>query len=128
VAVRWLERHVASTPGSWLARLANVLVSRWRAVRFRTACRPYLTTLDRKAHAFLPELLYYRETAPDPVEIYRRYWFESDGAVDTALRRGQALIALHNSWTPQWYRELSEEAVLAHPCLLSRTLKRLLCR
>jgi hypothetical protein len=126
-AVRWLERQ-ASTRGRRLARLANTVAARWRAVRFRAVGRPYLTTLDRTAHAFVPELLYYGETGRDVVEVYRRYWFESDAGVDTALRHGQTLIALHNSWTPQWYRELSEEAVLAHPCLLSRTLNRLLSR
>lgn len=126
-ALRWLER-VASTRGRQLVRLSRAVVARWRAVRFRALCRPYLTRLDRRAHAFVPEVLYYGETGRDIADVYRRYWFESDAGIETALRRGQTLIALHNSWTPEWYRELSEEAVLAHPCLLSRTLKRLLSR
>lgn len=36
------------------------------------------------------------------------------------------MLMLHNSWTPQWYKELSEEEVLAHDCTLSNILKELL--
>jgi hypothetical protein len=32
-------------------------------------------------------------------------------------------VGLHNSWTPHWYSSLSEDEVLAHDCLLSRTLR-----
>ena len=107
-------------------RLANVVVRKRRALYFRTLYRRYLTMLDRNAQGFMPELLNDAARGGDTAARYRRYWFESDAAVETALRPGQALIGLHHSWTPEWYTRLSEAEVLAHPCLLSRTLGRLL--
>lgn len=83
-------------------------------------------SLDRVAHGFMPEHLYFGDELPDAHQRYQRYWFQSNAGVETALRPGQTLIGLHNSWTPTWYRALNEAAVLSHPCLLSRTLKHLL--
>ena len=82
--------------------------------------------LDRYGFGFMPELLYYAAQTCEPGLKYQQYWFKSDAAVDTALLPRQVLIGLHNSWTPVWYQRLSEAEVLAHPCLLSRTLKHLL--
>jgi hypothetical protein len=95
---------------------------------FKTIYRRHLTMLDRKAHGFMPELLHYRHEAPDVIEKYRRYWFQSGASLDTALLPNQTLIGLHNSWTPEWYKQLSEAEVLEHSCLLSRTLSHLLGR
>jgi hypothetical protein len=36
------------------------------------------------------------------------------------------VIGLHNSWTPKWYKRLSEKEVLAQDCLLSKTIKHIL--
>jgi len=110
------------------ARLLNGMLWRRRLFYFRTIHRKRLTMLERNRFAFMPERLYRpREAGTDEVR-YRRYWFESNAGVDTAVREGQMLIGLHNSYTPDWYKRLSEAEVLAHPCLLSRTLRRLLDR
>lgn len=110
------------------ARLLNGFLWRRRLLYFRTIHRKRLTMLERNRFAFMPERLHRpREAGADDVR-YRRYWFESNAGVDTAVREGQMLIGLHNSFTPDWYKRLSEAEVLAHPCLLSRTLRRLLDR
>ena len=33
------------------------------------------------------------------------------------------ILMLHNSWTPQWYKELNEDAVLSADCTLSNILR-----
>jgi Capsular polysaccharide synthesis protein len=128
-AVEWLK--TSSAPGRNripFARLTKAVVGGRRMLYFKTIYRRHLTMLDRKAHGFMPELLHYRHEAPDAKEKYRRYWFQSGAGLDTALLPNQTLIGLHNSWTPEWYKQLSEGEVLAHSCLLSRTLSHLLDR
>ena len=117
--------------GSRFARLVNGVLWRRRILYFRTRYRDYLTSLERDRYAFMPERLHDRRhprVLADLADEYRRFWFESSAGVDRALRDDQLLIALHNSWTPDWYKQLSEREVLAHPCLLSRTLRHLLGR
>ena len=128
-AVDWLAaRGMSAGRGAATRRVAELVVRKRRALYFRTIYRPYLTMLDRDAQGFMPELLNAAAGAGETAARYRRYWFESDAGVETALRPGQALIGLHHSWTPPWYTRLSEAEVLAHPCLLSRTLRHLLER
>jgi hypothetical protein len=86
----------------------------------------HLRALDRDASGFMPEHRYFGEDLPDPRRRYERYWFGSEAGIETALLPGQSLIGLHHSWTPAWYRSLLAPEVLAHPCLLSRLLERLL--
>jgi len=126
-AVEWLKTQRAPDRSRIpFARLTNAVVWRRRMFYFKTIYRRYLTMLDPKAHGFMPELLHYGHEVPDAIEKYRRYWFQSGAGLDTALLPNQTLIGLHNSWTPEWYKQLSEAEVLAHPCLLSRTLSHLL--
>ena len=33
------------------------------------------------------------------------------------------LLILHNSWTPDWYKELTVEEVLTHSCTMSNVLR-----
>jgi len=123
--VAWLKAWRAP---SKLTRLREGILRRRRARYFQGPYRKYLVELDRDGLGFMPELLYYAAQTCNETLKYQRYWFESDAGLDTALLPRQMLIGLHNSWTPAWYRRLSEAEVLAHPCLLSRTLKHLLER
>lgn len=108
------------------ARLLNGALWQRRLLYFRTIHRRHLTMLERDRYAFMPELLHRPREAGSDTARFRRYWFESNADVDTALREGQMLIGLHNSYVPDWYKRLSDAEVLDHPCLLSRTLRRLL--
>jgi hypothetical protein len=126
-AVAWLKCWPAPA-GSALARLRDGVVLRRRALYLKGPYRKYVVWLDRDGFGFMPELLYKADQTCEGSLRYQQYWFESDAAVDTALLPRQVLIGLHNSWTPTWYQRLSEAEVLAHPCLLSRTLKHLLER
>lgn len=77
--------------------------------------------LPKNDHAFTPEILHFLNSGTAD-EQYLNFWFERH-AQEAPFYRNQFLIALHNSWTPNWYKQLSEDEVLADDCLLSKTLK-----
>lgn len=84
---------------------------------------------DRDQHAFLLELLHYAHVHDrTPRWKYENFWFDESLETEAALGRSQCIVGLHNSWTPDWYKRLSEAEVLAHRSLLSRTLKAALQR
>lgn len=117
--------EVARGVGAWL-RVPTSLVARRRRLLFRTLYRRYLRSLDRRVYGFIAEASYYERDGGDPFAAYRRFWFDEDLRPDVVLKPGRMIVGLHNSWTPDWYKQLSAPEVLEQPCLLSRTLRRLL--
>ena len=60
----------------------------------------------------------------NPETRYRKYqilYFEAD--IQLSDLRKTDLLMLHNSWTPGWYKQLTEEEVLKTSCTLSNILK-----
>lgn len=55
---------------------------------------------------------------------YCQFYFGDDYQL-TDLRKTDILM-LHNSWTPSWYKQLSEKDVLAQNCTLSNILREVL--
>lgn len=123
---RLLAAGARAGANPWLARLARGVRWRRRLLWFRTIHARHYTMLDRERHAFLPERLFFREAGPRLSDDYRRYWFTTEAPLASVWHPGQTVIGLHNSWTPDWYRGLSEAEVLSHDCLLSRTLRQLI--
>lgn len=109
-------------------RFCDPIWARRRGVFFRVGYKKYLTMLDRKRHGFIAEAAFYGRTGMIPSEQYRKFWFEEKLDVANVFRGTQRLIGLHNSWTPEWYKALSEKEVLENDCLLSKTLKQILRR
>lgn len=130
---RHRDRHF---PYSLLARLREAPPTEWRARRSRhgAAINRIDRLLDRIAPGapwrrldrtgFLPELVGVRQAHRKRHEHYRRFWFEP-GEVGPAIRPAAIVIALHNTWTPAWYKALSREEVLQHDCRLSAVLRHL---
>jgi len=109
-------------------RFCEPIWARRRGIFFRTGYRKYLRMLDRKRYGFIAEAAFYGRTGMIPSEQYRKFWFEEKLDVANVFRGKQRLIGLHNSWTPEWYKALSEKEVLENDCLLSKTLRRILGR
>jgi hypothetical protein len=107
-------------------RIGNALMRRKRELYFRTVFRRYLTMLDRLEYGFIPEALYFTSRSMTPEEKYWKFWFDNSIDIKKVFRPNQMVIGLHNSWTPQWYKALSQKNVLDNESLLSRTLKHLL--
>lgn len=84
--------------------------------------------LDRKKYGFMAELAHYGTSGIGHMEDYRKFWFEEKLDVERVFKPKQTLIGLHNSWTPEWYKALSEKEVLENDCLLSKTLRHVLAR
>lgn len=125
-----LERLARAARGEGLLpraarRVWSSLGYRRRMARFREGHRAHYRSFDRAA-GFIAELDHFEGSGLGPLGSYRRFWFEPTLPVEAALGRGSPLIALHHSWTPPWYSALSEDEVLSHPSLLSRTLAALL--
>lgn len=118
-----------SDPAGMKAAIYNCLVSlrnKKRNVLFQVLFRNYLTMLDRLEYGFIPEADFFRTRSMSPKEKYTRFWFGNNGQMEHVFLKNQLLIGLHNTWTPQWYKDLSSQEVMEHDCLLSRTLKHLI--
>jgi hypothetical protein len=78
--------------------------------------------LNKINYAFTPETIYFSRKGLN-YDQYLRFWFNTDMGFENVFYENQSVIALHNSWTPEWYKKLTEEEVLEDDCLLSKTLK-----
>jgi Glycosyltransferase sugar-binding region containing DXD motif len=111
------------------ARLLNKLCAGFRTRRkleLNTLYAKYLTSLDREKYSYILEAREYVGQNLGSKAKYIKFWFEGNLDLDAVLGREPILVGLHNSWTPAYYKELSERQVLENPCLLSRTLNQVL--
>jgi hypothetical protein len=118
---QWLPRGIHM----WINRIGNALTNRKRALYFRFALRRFLVTLNRLDVGYIPEARYLTSIRIQPSDKYTKFWFNEQIDLTNAFMPNQTLIGLHNSWTPDWYKDLSEQEVLENQALLSRTLKHL---
>jgi len=88
---------------------------------FDNSSSTLVTRLEKNHYAFTPEILHFQNRGT-AVEQYRNFWFGLRKQ-EAPFYQNQFLIALHNSWTPDWYKQLTEDEVLEADCLLSKTLK-----
>jgi len=109
-----------------LHRISNSVSERKRNLLFSTVYKIYLTMLDSNEYGFIPETKYFKSKLMEPQEKYRQFWFANKCDIKNVFMDKQSVIGLHNSWTPQWYKDFSEKEVLEHDCMLSRTLQYLL--
>lgn len=59
-------------------------------------------------------------------EKYRLFWFEKRDLPADVMAQNAGLIFLHNGWTPETYKSMSEDEFLATDCTLSRLLSGIL--
>ena len=57
-------------------------------------------------------------------EKYRKFYFEEDYHLKDI--HDTTMLMLHNSWTPDWYKALSEKEVLQQSCTMSNILREVL--
>jgi Capsular polysaccharide synthesis protein len=107
-------------------KFCNSLRNKKRVILFHILFPNLLNMLDRLEYGFIPEANFFNTRRITPAEQYKKFWFENDGDIQDVFLKNQMIIGLHNSWTPQWYKDFSEKEVLENDCLLSRTLKYLL--
>ena len=69
---------------------------------------------------YWPEVYKIQDNIPR-FQKYRRFYFESDFHLSDIERTD--LLMLHNSWTPDRYKELTIKEVLARSCTLSNILR-----
>jgi capsular polysaccharide synthesis protein len=114
----------ASWPGKIWHRIADPIWRMRRGFILLPHYRKHIVMLSKNKYGFIAEKVHYRYSRLGPQEQYRRYWFESNVKTEkTFCKKRQRVIGLHNSWTPDWFKELPEEEVLKQNCLLSRVLR-----
>lgn len=72
---------------------------------------------------FWPETYMVKEQIPR-YQKYAQFYFEQNYGLEDI--QPADLLMLHNSWTPGWYKQLSESEVLAKSCTLSNILRELI--
>lgn len=97
-----------------------------RRIWLRSVCRKRIMMLDRRKHGFIVEASEDSYQQGTQAETYTNFWFTAGAPLHRVFSDKPEVIGLHNSWTPEWYKQLSHTEVLEHECLLSRTLKHLL--
>lgn len=113
----------------------------WRVVRRWDYCENAI--IDPIADGMkAPELCVVYEDEVDPMpervgrdrdvatalhaDYYRRFWFEHNEIPAHVMDRNAGLIFLHNSWTPEEFRNMTEEEFLASDCSMARLLSDIL--
>lgn len=120
---------------SWLLRALHH--REWKLIRRWNYCvnaiiDPLAETADPKDYAWIDK----NEIAAVPEEVlmasglsateaYQRYWFEPGDPAE-AISRCAGIVMLHNSFTPERYRAMSEEEFLRTDTRLARLLSLLL--
>lgn len=66
----------------------------------------------------------YMENNTSRREKYLQFYFSHNFKLDDI--QPTDMLMLHNSWTPQWYKDLTEADILKQPCTLSNILKEVL--
>jgi len=122
---RWEQKQ-----NSWfLAVLKKFRISfhaKRRTFYFRTMLKKYLNMLDRDKYGFVLEARQYRTKRMTAAEKYIKFWFEDNLSIEEILHPPPIIIGLHNSWTPEWYKELPKQDILKKDCPLSKILKHIL--
>ena len=85
--------------------------------------KEYLQINKLKMHAF-PEILFIKGKLSNDIK-YKMFYF-SRGNPKKIIDNSQGIIMLHNSWTPNKYKKMSEEEFLKQDILLAHLLRQLL--
>jgi hypothetical protein len=80
--------------------------------------------IDRDAIQALPENRYCKDI-PSLEERYRKFYFDNTISAQTVLDNNQGILCLHNSWTPEKYRQMSINEFLKQDITLAGIFKSL---
>ena len=58
------------------------------------------------------------------MQKYHRFYFQKSYNLVDIMQTD--MLMLHNSWTPGWYKQMSEDEVLKHGCTMSNMIRRAL--
>lgn len=61
----------------------------------------------------------------DKIDLYRKYYFDKGDEKET-LDKTDGIILLHNSWTPQQYKDMTEQEFMKSGTRLAKILKTIL--
>ena len=117
---RWLDRRTWKDVRRW-GYFENDILD---PLTVRLTSPDYAWVDKDEVGAFPEEALLADGTAQSPFDAYVRYWF-SPGPAEQALADCAGLIMLHNSWTPESFRRMSENEFLDTDTRLAAVLRAL---
>lgn len=87
-----------------------------------------LHIIDKNFVNALPERNYNLNKNDSVIEQYQKFYFMSNSFIDLGklLSSNKGIILLHNSWTPQKYKDMSKEEFLTTDTLLAKLLIKIL--
>lgn len=92
--------------------------------KFLKKYKKFYKNIDENEIKAFPEIIN-KSSSLSAEKNYRNFYFENDCS-DEVLKNTYGLICLHNSWTPDNFKEMNEEEFLMQDCTLSKVLKKLL--
>jgi len=82
--------------------------------------------LDRQTFGVMPEILLNKDKTLLQKQIYQKFYFQDNIKPQEILKTTKGIIMLHNSWTPEMYKQLNEEDFFSTDNTLSNLLTFLL--
>lgn len=97
------------------------------AAVLRKANKKQFYSIDKEKYKLLPEVNYSKENNIEDyfVDNYKKFYFEKELS-EYALDGNNGIIYLHNSWTPDVYKEMSKEEFLKQNITLAKLLNKVL--
>ena len=90
--------------------------------------RRKILSIDRIEINALPEIIGKKNTSQENlIRNYQNFYFENDYSQEV-IKNTKGIILLHNSWTPQKYKEMTKEEFLSQNNTLSNVLKTILTK
>jgi hypothetical protein len=118
-----IKKMLPSHFHSKISKLFGFFMRGRRFLYFKTYYKKFLNKLNRDKYGFIQEIVHFRTNELTAMDKYIKFWFDDILDVDNGISKDPMVIGLHNSWTPDWYKNLSIEEVFNCDCLLSKTLK-----
>ena len=67
------------------------------------------------------------KSVTDKIQLYRDFYFKS-GDPDSAIKNTHGIILLHNSWTPNEYKNMTKEEFMKSDTMIAKLLKKVLAK
>lgn len=80
---------------------------------------------EELSRAQLYQIFHFGNFRLNDTQLYRKFYFGSDFTLNDVKDKTNMLM-LHNSWTPEWYKNLSQDDVLNQKCTLSNVLREII--
>ena len=98
--------------------LGNGIISKYLSIQDKDI----FYKIDKNEIKATPEYNYYKDSDLSSYDCYRKFYFENN-FIEYVINNNSGIIMLHNSWTPEYYKNLSKQEFLEKNNTLSEIFK-----